>query len=94
MTFRKGLAIAVKHGSGNAAALEIDDDLGGGSKHYLSYSLFGLLMREGKLARDKTSKKLSFHDPVAPSQVATCRDGCRRGSAKVGTFPIYRLLRT
>jgi len=32
-------------------------DYGGGSKDYLSYSIIGVLMREGKLERDSTSKK-------------------------------------
>jgi hypothetical protein len=31
-------------------------DYGGGSKDYLSYSVMGLLMREGKLARESASK--------------------------------------
>ena len=40
-----------------ASALGLRSDYGGGSKDYLSYSLLGLLMREGKLARDGTSKR-------------------------------------
>lgn len=39
-----------------ASALAIRSDYGGGSKDYLSYSVIGLLMREGKLARDRSSK--------------------------------------
>jgi hypothetical protein len=39
-----------------ARALGLRSDYGGGSKDYLSYSLLGLLMREGKLARDGESK--------------------------------------
>jgi hypothetical protein len=40
-----------------ASLLGLRSDYGGGSKDYLSYSIIGLLMREGKLARDSTSKK-------------------------------------
>lgn len=40
-----------------ASLLGLRSDYGGGSKDYLSYSILGLLMREGKLARDKTSKR-------------------------------------
>lgn len=40
-----------------ASLLGLRSDYGGGSKDYLSYSVIGLLMREGKLARDPTSKK-------------------------------------
>jgi hypothetical protein len=39
-----------------ASALGIRSDYGGGSKDYLSYSVLGLLMREGKLARQGASK--------------------------------------
>lgn len=39
-----------------ASALGIRSDYGGGSKDYLSYSILGLLMRDGKLARQRTSK--------------------------------------
>lgn len=39
-----------------ASALGIRSDYGGGSKDYLSYSVLGLLMREGKLARHGSSK--------------------------------------
>jgi len=40
-----------------ASLLGLRSDYGGGSKDYLSYSVIGLLMREGKLARDATTKK-------------------------------------
>ena len=40
-----------------ASLLGLRSDYGGGSKDYLSYSVIGLLMREGKLERDKESKK-------------------------------------
>jgi hypothetical protein len=43
--------------SDTASLLGLRSDYGGGSKDYLSYSILGLLMREGKLARDSTSKK-------------------------------------
>jgi hypothetical protein len=39
-----------------ASALGLRSDYGGGSKDYLSYSVIGLLIREGKLARDGSSK--------------------------------------
>lgn len=40
-----------------ASVLGLRSDYGGGSKDYLSYSLIGLLMREGRLARDRSSKR-------------------------------------
>jgi hypothetical protein len=40
-----------------ASLLGLRSDYGGGSKDYLSYSVLGILMREGKLARDGTSKR-------------------------------------
>jgi uncharacterized protein len=40
-----------------ASLLGLRSDYGGGSKDYLSYSVIGLLMREGKLERTKSSKK-------------------------------------
>lgn len=40
-----------------ASLLGLRSDYGGGSKDYLSYSVIGLLMREGKLERDSTSRK-------------------------------------
>jgi len=39
-----------------ASALGLRSDYGGGSKDYLSYSVMGLLIREGKLARERSSK--------------------------------------
>ncbi|MFC4426549.1 GIY-YIG nuclease family protein [Deinococcus navajonensis] len=43
--------------SETAALLGLRSDYGGGSKDYLSYSVLGLLMREGKLRRLPSSKK-------------------------------------
>lgn len=43
--------------SDTASLLGLRSDYGGGSKDYLSYSIIGLLMREGKLSRDSVSKK-------------------------------------
>ena len=40
-----------------ASLLGLRSDYGGGSKDYLSYSVIGLLMQEGKLDRDKSSRK-------------------------------------
>jgi len=40
-----------------ASLLGLRSDYGGGSKDYLSYSVLGLLMREGKLERLKSGKK-------------------------------------
>jgi hypothetical protein len=40
-----------------ASLLGLRSDYGGGSKDYLSYSIIGLLMREGKLERERSSKK-------------------------------------
>lgn len=40
-----------------ASLLGLRSDYGGGSKDYLSYSVLGILMREGKLDRSKTNKK-------------------------------------
>lgn len=40
-----------------ASLLGLRSDYGAGSKDYLSYSILGLLMREGKLARDGNSKR-------------------------------------
>lgn len=39
-----------------ASALVLRSDYGGGSKDYLTYSVIGLLMREGKLARGNSTK--------------------------------------
>lgn len=43
--------------SDTASLLGLRSDYGGGSKDYLSYSVLGLLMREGKLAREGNSKR-------------------------------------
>ncbi|WP_309572678.1 GIY-YIG nuclease family protein [Deinococcus sp.] len=43
--------------SETASLLGLRSDYGGGSKDYLSYSVLGLLMREGKLARKAGGKK-------------------------------------
>ena len=43
--------------SDTASLLGLRSDYGGGSKDYLSYSLLGLLMREGKVARIGSSNK-------------------------------------
>jgi uncharacterized protein len=40
-----------------ASLLGLRSDYGGGSKDYLSYSIIGLLMREGKLERESKSKR-------------------------------------
>jgi len=40
-----------------ASILGLRSDYGGGSKDYLSYSVIGLLMRDGLLKRDGTSKR-------------------------------------
>jgi uncharacterized protein len=40
-----------------ASLLGLRSDYGGGSKDYLSYSVIGILLREGKLQRDSTSRK-------------------------------------
>lgn len=54
------LAQANSKGISNADAaslLGLRSDYGGGSKDYLSYSVIGILMREGRLERDRTSRK-------------------------------------
>lgn len=43
--------------SDTASLLGLRSDYGGGSKDYLSYSILGLLMRDGKLAREGSSKR-------------------------------------
>lgn len=40
-----------------ASLLGLRSDYGGGSKDYLSYSIIGLLMRDGKLERESKSKR-------------------------------------
>lgn len=49
---RKGIT-----NSDAASLLGLRSDYGGGSKDYLSYSLLGLLMRDGLLKRDGSSKR-------------------------------------
>ena len=54
------LAKANNNGISNsdaASLLGLRNDYGGGSKDYLSYSVLGILMREGKQERSKTTKK-------------------------------------
>lgn len=54
------LARSNKNGITNsdaASALGLRSDYGGGSKDYLTYSVFGLLMRDGLLRRDSLTKK-------------------------------------
>lgn len=54
------LAKANSNGISNsdaASLLGLRSDYGGGSKDYLSYSVLGILMREGKLERSATNKK-------------------------------------
>jgi hypothetical protein len=43
--------------SDTASVLGLRSDYGGGSNYYLSYSLLGILMREGKLSRDRVTKR-------------------------------------
>lgn len=43
--------------SETASLLGLRSDYGGGSKDYLSYSLLGLLMRDGKMGRKPNSKR-------------------------------------
>lgn len=53
-------AMANPKGISNAEAaslLGLRSDYGGGSKDYLSYSVIGILMREGKLERVKSTRK-------------------------------------
>jgi len=49
---RKGIS-----NSDAASVLGLRSDYGGGSKDYLTYSVLGLLMRDGLLRRDGTSKR-------------------------------------
>lgn len=54
------LAKANPNGTTNsetASLLGLRSDYGGGSKDYLSYSVLGILMREGKLRRDGSSRR-------------------------------------
>jgi hypothetical protein len=54
------LAKANPNGIGNADVakyLGLQSDYGGGSKDYLSYSILGLLMKEGRLQRSPTGRR-------------------------------------
>ena len=42
-----------------AKSLGLQSDYGGGSKNYLSYSLLGILMREGKIKRLQNKKHVA-----------------------------------
>ena len=44
-----------------ASLLGLRSDYGGGSKDYLTYSILGILMREGKIIRDPASKRHTAH---------------------------------
>lgn len=52
----KANAVGISN-SDAASLLGLRSDYGGGSKDYLSYSVLGILMREGKLERTGTNKK-------------------------------------
>lgn len=45
--------------SDTASLLGLRSDYGGGSKDYLSYSIIGILIREGKLERDKSKRHVA-----------------------------------
>lgn len=45
-----------------AKYLGLQSDYGGGSKDYLSYSVIGLLMKEGRLLRDSNRKHVANND--------------------------------
>lgn len=44
-----------------ASLLGLRSDYGGGSKDYLSFSILGILMREGKVVREEKSRKHRAH---------------------------------
>jgi uncharacterized protein len=46
--------------SGVAKSLGLQSDYGGGSKDYLSFSLLGLLMREGKIRRGEKARYMAL----------------------------------
>ncbi len=88
------LAAANRNGVTNAEAaslLGLRSDYGGGSKDYLSYSILGLLMREGRIAREgrpgrhkaKSNKwqaepaKTPAHGTNASSPASDLGDGTR-----------------
>lgn len=57
------LAKANPSGISNSDAakyLGLQSDYGGGSKDYLSYSIFGLLMKEGRLVRNSSRKHVAI----------------------------------
>ena len=59
------LAKANPKGIGNSDAakyLGLQSDYGGGSKDYLSYSILGLLMKEGRLKRDEKKKHIAINE--------------------------------
>jgi hypothetical protein len=56
LEFAKANALGISN-SDAASLLGLRSDYGGGSKDYLSYSILGILMREGKLRREPKSKK-------------------------------------
>lgn len=56
------LAKTNPHGISNSDAakyLGLQSDYGGGSKDYLSYSLLGLLMKEGRLMRAEQRRHIA-----------------------------------
>ncbi|MFW1676522.1 LEM-3-like GIY-YIG domain-containing protein [Pontibacter sp. JAM-7] len=59
------LAKANPNGIGNADAakyLGLQSDYGGGSKDYLSYSILGILMNEGKIERTDKKKHIAINE--------------------------------
>jgi hypothetical protein len=54
-----------------ARTLGLQSDYGGGSKDYLSFSLLGMLMREGRLRRDETSGRGKHVVASSTSEVAS-----------------------
>ena len=46
-----------------ASVLGLRSDYGGGSKDYLSFSVLGILMREGEMERQKTTRNISRECP-------------------------------
>ena len=44
-----------------ASLLGLRSDYGGGSKNYLSFSILGILMREGKIVGEEKSPKRRAH---------------------------------
>ena len=56
LEFAKANPLGVSN-SDTASLLGLRSDYGGGSKDYLSYSLLGILMREGKVERSASNRK-------------------------------------